>query len=267
MRVTPFGRGRRAVHGGSDEWVPEPRGPVELDQPCRLGCVHGVHRDAEPFGGAPQQPDVADRFRGGGEQHLPRPSGSGCTDAGIAARGVVRWASRRGRRPVRKLRSPAESPPGSSSSASGLPWLSATMRSRTPDLDRTGDRGLQEDRGFGGNEAVHDELREPVEAGLTRRVANREHEHHGFGGAADGRRTPGPCADAWSSHCASSTQQMNGGAVRNLREQGQHCEADQEAVGRAPRAQPERRAERFLLGAGRRDIRSSRGAHNWCRPA
>ena len=59
------------------------------------------------------------------------------------------------------------------------------------------------------------------------------------------------CAEAASSHCASSTMQTQRSLLRDVRQQTQHRQADEEPIRRVAVAQTERGAERIALRAGK----------------
>ena len=59
------------------------------------------------------------------------------------------------------------------------------------------------------------------------------------------------CAEAASSHCASSTMQTSGRFFRDVRQQTQHRQADEEPIRRVAVAQTERSAKRTALRGGK----------------
>ena len=103
---------------------------AELDQPRCLGRRGGLVPDAEPTHGAPQQGVIAARLGRGREEHPPRLDRKRLSrrrnpSSMRLANGIVSVNLNPNANSV------GESRRGSSSKASGLPRVSATIRSRT----------------------------------------------------------------------------------------------------------------------------------------
>jgi hypothetical protein len=106
----------------------EPHPGVDLDQLRDLGRSGGVQPDAEVLGGASEHGDVTHRFGSRGQQkklRVHREREQAPQEALLDLGGQQR-VSGRSNPPARSAR---VRPRGSSSSASGLPRVSATMRS------------------------------------------------------------------------------------------------------------------------------------------
>ena len=100
-------------------------------------------------------------------------------------------------------------PRGSSSSASGLPRVSARIRALTRSSSGPGIVGVQQQPGLVGGQPLDHELRQPRRARPRRRTrAARTPSHR----SARSRRATNAsvCADTRSSHCASSTMHTSG---------------------------------------------------------
>ena len=139
MRVSPLGRGRRPVDRGSHQWMPEADTGSDLDQlrvfgrgerarsRCRAARAARQTSVASPIGSAAASSSsrcvAARQLTGALAVAAPR---------GGAARSVA------ARSPKPPASSAALMPRGRSSRASGLPRVSATMRSRTRSSSRPG---------------------------------------------------------------------------------------------------------------------------------
>ena len=121
---------RRPVDRRAHERMAESHPGAELDQPRGLGRRGGAAPDAELIDGPPQQRHVAGRLRGrrGATAVVRRKRLEPPQEA------LARYGSPAAARRAAQTRLPAPrrvSPRGSSSNASGLPRVSATIRSRT----------------------------------------------------------------------------------------------------------------------------------------
>ena len=153
---------------------------------------------------------------------------------------------------------------GSSSSASGLPCVSAMIRSRT--------------RGSSGPGSA--------ESSSARASSSRSPSTTSSGNPASS--CPGPAgrehqADRISSQPAChEPQRLHRSAIEpllvvddadqrplpgNLGQETQHGQTDQEPVGRRAGVDAERGPQRIVLRTGNRSTWSNRGAQSWCRPA
>ena len=130
VHVLTIQQRRRSVGRRAHERMAKPDPSAELDQPRCLGGGGGLVPDAEPTHGAPQQRVIAARLGRGREEHPPRLDRSGSSrrrnpSSMRPASGIVSVS------PNPNANSAGESPRGNSSNASGLPRVSATIRSRT----------------------------------------------------------------------------------------------------------------------------------------
>ena len=139
------------------------------------------------------------------------------------------------------------SPFGSSSSASGLPCVSATIRSRTRRVQRPGQRRFQQGPGIVVPQPRHFELRQPGQ--LAARLADREHQADRVGDHPPGREPQGLRGSAIQPLMVidDADQRLRRG---HLREQAQHGQPDQEPVRRRPGADPEHGPQRIALRTG-----------------
>ena len=244
-------RGRRARSSPP----PRPAPPRRLRVPSRSAARHSKRH-------------VADRLGRRDEQQPPGLGGKRLEPPQEALLDPARQRHRRSGSPKPPASSAGVSPRGSSSSASGLPRVSATIRSRT----RSSSRPRIAESEQRARVAVARARRPPARAARparARRSARAPRTPAPTGSASSRRATNARvCADARSSHCASSTTQTSGCSSADLGQQAEHRQPDQEAIGRRARRSgrtPSPSASR--CGPGRRSRRSSIGAHSWCRPA
>ena len=152
---------------------------------------------------------------------------------GSSARSGSSAATRREAR-IRPPAPPRVSPRGNSSNASGLPRVSATIRSRTRSSKRPAIAESSSAR-------ASPSLRPPTTcsgspanscSSLAARTANTNPTR-----SASRRRATNAsvCAETRSSHCASSTRQTSGCFLGHLSQQAEHRQPDEEAVRRLPR--------------------------------
>jgi hypothetical protein len=71
MDRTAILRGRRSVYGRTDQRVSERRPLADRQQALSRDRICGRWSDAEPFGRAPQQQRIANRFRRRDQQKKP----------------------------------------------------------------------------------------------------------------------------------------------------------------------------------------------------
>ena len=142
----------------------------------------------------------------------------------------------------------ADSPRGSSRSASGLPWLSARMRSRTPGSSAPGTDVSRSPPASRLLSPCTTKLREPGQDGLLVGLADGEHHGHGF--------DPQPAGDELQRLHRRPVQPLGvvhdaeqGLFLGDLAEQGQDGQPHQEAVGRGAGPQAEGRPEGVALRA------------------
>ena len=227
--------------------MPEPDPVAELDQARRLGGGRGVGTDAQSLRGAPQQRNVPDGFRGRDQQELPGRRGQGPQlgdEAPLEAAGQGRGAARTGSGPEGQLGRCQRSRQLQEGErvALGLGQDAVT----DPGIEGAGHRRLQQRGRIVDSQPAHPELGEPGQLGLLVGLADREDQAHRFGGEPAGHEL----------------QRLGRGLVQPLRvvhdadqglllghlgQEGQHRQAQQEAVWHRARLQAEYRAERLAL--------------------
>ena len=231
---------------------------ADLDQPGRLGRRGRVGADPEPLGRAPQQRRVADRL---GRRHEQQPLRVGREAPRAAAGSSPRSGSPAAARPAARTRRPA--PPASARAAA--PAARAGCRASRRRSGRAPARPAARDR------------RRPAARARRRRAGPRPRSS---GRPASSRRSPGSrtantsatdsassrratnasaCAEARSSHCASSTTHSSGRSSAASDEQAEHGQPDEEAI-RARRRRSARTRCRARRAAGRAAARGGRAA-------
>ena len=181
----------------------------------------------------------------------PRRPAAGAARPRAAARAAGRSSPRSAPRApaprAGRSRRPAASrvsPRGSSSSASGLPRVSATIRSRTASSSANGTAESSSARASPFTRPRTSSSGRCRSSSPGSRAANTSPT-----GSANSRRATkaSVSADAWSSHCASSTMHSSGRSLGRLGEQAEHGEADQERSGAGPALRPKTIRERVAL--------------------
>ena len=146
--------------------------------------------------------------------------------------------------PARQLRR-ASAPRGSSSSASGLPCVSATIRSRTRASSGPASAESSSARASSSRRPPRRQLRQP---GQLRRPGPGPRTPARPGRPASRRATnPRACADALVQPLLVIDQADQRPLPGHLRQQAQHRQPDQEPVRRRPGAQAERGPQRIPL--------------------
>ena len=237
MHLAAVARGGAAVDRRAHERMLEAHAEAEVDQPGGLGGPARVAADAEALRGAPQQLDVADRAR-----PPPPAAAAACRAASDCARcrnvRSIRLASGRASgSPNPPASSAGVSPRGSSSSASGLPRVSATIRSRDALVQPPGRRRRQQRAGVRVGEPFDPQLRQPGERVAVGRLAHGEDDRDPLG-----QQPPGD-----------EREHQRGGPVEPL---GIVDHAQQRARPRPPR--PAGSARRRRPGSGPGDRRRCR---------
>ena len=162
----------------------------------------------------------------------------------------------------------ASTPRGSSSSASGLPRVSATIRSRTRVVERARDRPRRAARGRRRRGRPCDvELRQPGE--VRRRPARGRRTRARPTPPSSRRATKASaCAEARSSHCASSIDAQQRLLLGRPRTAGRARRGRPGSGPAAPPAlSPNAVASASRWGSGSVLEPSSSGAHSWCSAA
>ena len=134
----------------------------------------------------------------------------------------------------------------SSTSASGLPPVSAMIRSRTRSSSRPGTALDSSARASGSSRPSSDSCGRPSSARVV--IGSRSENTIATGSASRRRATnPSACTDAASSHCASSTRHRSGRSSAVAAEQVEHGDGDQEPVRRIARRDAQGDSKRVLL--------------------
>ena len=230
----------------------------ELEQPGglrRRDRLRRRFRAARPRARAAGLPDGLGRR----DQQQPLRVGGQCLRPDAGSVSSIRPVSGpRSGSPNPPASSAGVSPRGSSSSASGLPRVSATIRSRTRSSSRPGTADGEQRAGVARRRA----LRRAAPAGRRARRASlgsRTANTIAIRSASSRRATnASACAEAWSSHWASSITQSERALLGRLGQQAQHRERHQEAIRRDRRLQAERHLQRVPLR--RRQVRPARRA-------
>ena len=158
-------------------------------------------------------------------------------------------------------------PRGSSSSASGLPRVSARIRSRTRSSTRPGIAGLQQRAGVGARRGPSTRS-SGSPASSSAAAGSRTAKTIAMRSASRRRATnASTCAEARSSHCASSTRHTSGRASAASASRLRTARATRKRSGALPSCRPNATPSASCWGAGSAPIPSSSGAHRWCRPA
>ena len=142
-------------------------------------------------------------------------------------------------------------PRGSCSSASGFPRVSATIRSRTRSSSGPLTAEASRARASTGRRPLIASSGNPI--GSRSESRSRRAKTRAIGSASSRRATNvSACSEASSSHWASSTTHDERSLLGDVGQQAQHRQPDEEAIRRVAGAQPERRAQRVALRAGKR---------------
>ena len=157
-------------------------------------------------------------------------------------------------------------PRGSSSSASGLPWVSATIRSRTASSIGPGTTVSSNARASAASSprsasSGRPASRCPPLGSRTARMSATD--------SARSRRATNPiaCAVASSSHWKSSATQNSGRSSAVADISPSVARATRKRSGGSPGARPNATLRATRWGSGSASSRSSIGAHSWCSPA
>ncbi len=255
-RVTRLGTPLSAPAGGGTE--PGRRSPAvrrRSQEPTRPGRRRAVRPPATAAGRPPAGP-------------LP-PAGSVAASPRASRRRAVDTAPQRdlGDRPARggakpPARSPGLIPCDSSTSANGLPPVSAMIRSRTRSSSRPGTALDSRARASRSSRPSSDSCGRPSSA---RVVAGSRSENIIATGSASKRRATNPsvCTDAASTHCASSTRHRSGPLLGGSSQSRlSTATATRNLSGTSPDAMPKATSECILLRFGSASSPPRIGAHN-----
>ena len=159
----------------------------------------------------------------------------------------------------------AESPRGSSSSASGLPRVSATIRSRTRSSSRPGIAVASRARASSSPSPRSAQLRQADQLALVGRLPHSEHDRHRLR-QQPARDEPEHLAEAASSHWASSTKQSSGRSSVTSARRLSAASATRKR-GASPDSMPRATFSASCCGSGNAPRRSSIGLQSRCNPA
>ena len=258
LRSSTGADGRRGAHQG----MTKPHLPPKLEQTgihCRLHPACGTqpeplaarHTSAgSPVGRRPPQRAAGAVSRSGG----PRSPLEALLDAARQRQRVQQPEAPRQLRGRKRTR-------GSSISASGLPRVSATIRSRTRSSRRQWSADSSSARASS-REALHHQVRDTLNgsSSLDWRVAKNS--------ATDSaKRRRATNASVSPMHDRATGRHPPGtptAFVGRLREQAQHRQTDEKWIRRVALAEPQAVPSASRCGTGRCSIRSSIVAHNWC---
>jgi hypothetical protein len=243
VNLPPLRRGRRTVDGRTNERMPEPGPVAELDQARRLGGGRRVGTDAQPLRGAPEQRHVPDRFGGHDQQELPGRrrqgaqlaneallqaggQGPGAVPPGIGAEGQLGRCQR-----PRQLQQGQRIAVGLGQDA--VPY---------PGIERAGHGRIQQHGRVVDGQTAHPELGQPGQFGLLVGLADGEDQAHRFRGEPSRHELQG-LGRGLVQPLRVVHDADQGPLLGHLVQQGQHGQAQQEAVGCGARLQSEHRAQ------------------------
>ena len=223
---------------------------AEAGMPSRPAARHTS--TGSPAGSAAAM-SISDRVSAGSAASRRRkPSsiraGTGCAPA--SPNPPVSWAG--------------SSPRGSSSRASGLPFVSARIRSRTCSSSRNRTTEPSSVRASWSGRPRTSRSASPPNCSPGSRAAKISPT-----GSASSRRAANAstCADAWSSHCASSTTHNSGRSSATSASNVSTASPTRNRSGAAPARSPNAISSASRCGPGRPSVRSSSGAHSTCKLA
>ena len=240
--------GSRAVGGGSDEWMRELDAPTDREQPGVHRRVGRSHVDAEGLGGTVEQHGVAEWLCGRGEDEQLRVGGELAEAPDVALFDLADDRVAVGQ----------PEPAGEICGVPGARELEQRERVAVAlgdDLvaDRRIQRAvhvLQQQRArVAVAESVDGQLGEPGEDVVADARARAQTSATR---SARRRRATKPriCAEAWSSHCASSTMQTSGCSSATSANSVSVASPTRNRSGAGPVAQAEHRRERVPLRGG-----------------
>ena len=244
----------------------EPHAPVDLEQPGRGRGLRRAGIDAEAFGGTPDERRVADGLGRGGQQQPPGVDGKATR---AAAGSPVRCGSPSAwRRPSRSRR---RAPPGSSRGvAPAAPAGCRASRRRCGCVPAP--RAGRGSRTRAASARRHRSGRAPscpAARQLARPRRPRGWRRRTATDSAIRRRATNAsaCADARSSHCASSTTHSNGRSRAASARRPSTARPTKKRSGGSPALRPNAVLSASRCGPGSASSRSSIGAHSCCSPA
>ena len=228
-----------------------------------VGVGRRLDPDPEPPGCPPHQHRIANGLR---RRHQQQPPGIRRERRKPAAEAVLDPPRQRKR--VRNPNPPASSagvnPRGSSNNANGFPRVSATSRSRTRSSNGTRTAEPNSARASPSRRPSTASFGNPSSSSPASRVTNTSATD-----SANKRRATNTsaCAEARSSHCASSTTHTSGCSSAASESKLRTANPTRNRSGAFPTPSPNATPSAFCCGAGSRSRRSSIGAHNCCKAA
>ena len=265
VHAVPVVRGGRAIGGGPDQRVRELDPPAQLQQPAVLRRARRRDVDPERPRGPIEQDRVAERLCGSREDEQLRIGREQLEAPGEALLDP----------PGDRLTAGKTEPAGQTGDIPRARQLEQGQRVTVTLLDDlvadggvqgAGHVGQQQRAGIPVTEAAYGQLREPGEnviAGPVRAA------HTTAIRSANRRRAKNPriCAEAWSSHCASSTTQTSGCCSATSANSVSAASPTRNRSGAVPALRPNTVASASRCGMGSRSRWSSMGAQSWWRPA
>ncbi len=157
-------------------------------------------------------------------------------------------------------------PRGSSTRASGLPRVSATMRSRTR---RSSGPVTTESRSSRESRSPSPRTASSGRSANTSREPDSRTARTSRTGSASSRRATNSSvwAETRSSHCASSTRQSNGSSPTAAASRLNVARPTRNRSGASPTCMPKAVRKALRCGSGMPSRWASRGAQSWCSPA
>ena len=134
-------------------------------------------------------------------------------------------------------------------------------------IERAGDHRREELVRIAVVQPAHGELRQPFKMPLVARVAQARRPSPPTPHRDGARRRPALCAEAASSHCASSTMQTSGRSSATTDSRLKAARPTRNRSGASPSRKPNAVPSASRCGPGRRPRRSRNGAHSCCNPA
>ena len=240
----PVRGGRRAVGRRADQRMAEPQPGAELGQPGLGRGRRGLGADPEPGGGPPDQGRVAGRV---GRRRAAAAAGSAPGGRRGGAGSSPRCCPPAGPRRAARTRPPAPRASGPGAAPAGPAGCPGSRRRSGRGPARQSGRAAPRPaaaRASASASPADGQLRQPGQ--VAARVPGGEHQADRLGAEAAGHERE-DLAEAWSSHCPSSTGHTSGCSAATCGQQAQHGQADQEPVRRRPRAHAEHGAQGIAL--------------------
>ena len=257
----PLGRCRRPVGRGAHEWMPEPDPGSRSRSAARLRP--GRARSSRCRGARPRAKQARVAHRLGRRQQQQSLGRLGQLAGRAGGSDSSRWRGRSvaGRSPNPPASSAGVMPRGSSSRASGLPRVSATIRSRTRSSSRPGTALMSSVRASSSASPRSRSSGRPSKSCLV--FGSRTATTIATDSASSRRATkPRISPEAASSHCSVLHETEQRPLLGRRGQQAEHGESDQEPVRDVTGARPKATFSAFCWGCGSASSRSSIGAQS-----